>query len=321
MSRAWVTVRWVWVTGALWSAAAPAQPERAEYLFFLKGVPVGNVTLTGDLSSFTYASAHYFPGGAAASAHRTWTKSWAISSAQGAQVPEAYWLWRSPALGCVPGWDERSDEHGDLCADSWSEEVLRGRLLGRPFVAHYAEHRLQTLELGEARFVRVNKAPKLSSPPDLFAEGLSVSGAEGRLAVSPRGAALSPPPLKAWSVAQARALAEELHRQTTARPGVQVCVEVANEFVRRAQKAGHEARVVTGLVVDDAKAFPHAWVRYSDETGRGAELDPALAIPVSARTHLALDDRRVDDVALTAGAAYLKLYSGELQVVREPDRR
>jgi hypothetical protein len=90
--------------------------------------------------------------------------------------------------------------------------------------------------------------------------------------------------------------------------GVASRVEGSCLSAARAWVGEHREDVVQlGLVVEDGRAWPHAWVR----TKKGAFLDPTLergAEALSRRKYLALPDRE-------AGTRYLELASGSRRVV------
>jgi hypothetical protein len=296
------------------------------FLFFFQGVPVGRVSLSWEPKTqrFTYADQHFFSQ-KADRPRRGWSGTWQVDPGSQAPLPEAFWLWHAPKLGCVSGFDERTRENGELCASSWEGGRLRGTLLGKPFTARYEGGELVALELPDGRFERApRQAPSTSAaptlgvsganPPDLFDEGVPIEGSQGVLHLSVESRPPQAPELRPWRRQEALALARVVRARRE--EGIQGCVAAAEAFVRGARKKRQEARVVLGLVADGDRAYPHAWVLVADERGKGFELDPALGIPVAPATHLALGYAAPGELSASSGAVYVALYTGGARVTR-----
>lgn len=305
---------WAFLTLAL--AAAPASPVTARYAFELDGTPVGTVQLTVGGGKFVYRSTQLFTRGQ--QTEGVSRSAQLAVDAQGriagqARVPESLWLWRRPSPGCVEGRDELTGQEGPLCAFAGATDRAQGTVFGERFDARYgADGQLAELRLGHGRFVRIETGQRLSNPPDLFADGFDIEGAAGPLALSPAPAAAAAPALSTWSAAAARALAREVHDGPVdeARAGGR-CLAYAQRFVALARERGQRAAVVLGVLEDQGRAYPHAWVRVGVPGGKGLDLDPSSLAPVSGLTHLALPGQ---------GRDLLELWSGRAKVVRSLQR-
>lgn len=317
---------WALLATTLLSAA----PERATFLFELSGVPVGAVELLlePEEGAYTYRSRQLFTrGGHSGEVERKESlvlrdgRRLAGSEAQ----PEGLWLWRRPPPGCVAGRQELTGKEGPLCADAVGPAQVRGSVMGEPFLARYGgDGRLLTLELRDARFIRVEEA-KLPAPPDLFASGFPVFGEGEVLAVEPlSGVEAESPALPErrarFTEREARGLAQSVHRSFTERRpsaadlsgdggGSEVgsCLAHAERFLARAREQGRAAELVLGLLAEGDRAYPHAWLRVWLSDGARLELDPTSLAPVARSTHLALGD---------AGGTLLDLMAGRARVSR-----
>lgn len=277
---------------------------------------VGRITLslTPDDQRFTYVSEHVFaPSAAKATRRFEFTEQLGLPTAA---IPEALWLWKAPALGCVLGMDERTKARGELCAERWTGHDLTGRLFRQRFTAHYEQGELASLVLPSGRFVRTRTRTPVEPPVDPFASGLPVKGAVGRLALSPPWAPPeSPLPLLVWELPAARLLAMQLRAEP--QEGAEAtCVTRAKRFVQRAHAAGHDAVLVVGLVVDAGRAYPHAWVRVRDKEGSLRDLEATLPGEVTPESHLVLAVSPDTESPLKAGELYVSLYSGKQRVIR-----
>ncbi|MFZ5471828.1 MAG: transglutaminase domain-containing protein [Myxococcota bacterium] len=313
----------VWMVLALAMTAAPA--EQASFLFELRHVPVGTVQLSLSGQRYRYRSHQLFSRGA----HRGETTQEASFEvgAQGhlagkALMPEGLWLWRRRPIGCSRVREELTRMEKEACVERSQGRASWGILGAQPFEARYdLQGLLERLVLGDAVFTRVAAPPGLS-PPELFGKGFPVEGRGGRLALYPR-VELSPrAPLKPFPVEEARALAQQVrasfevqapsYADFGSEKGALVgsCLAHARRFVRLAKERGQEAEVLLGLVVDGGRAYPHAWVRLTDEAGRALELDPTWLEHVTPATHLALGPEG------EAGTLFLELLAGRADVVR-----
>jgi hypothetical protein len=184
------------------------------------------------------------------------------------------------------------------------------------------------LAIGSARFQRVSESPRVPAPPDLFGAGFAIDGAQGDLALTPP---VPEPvvPLVAWELGPARSLAARVHGSFTDDSPTSAdwkltdadraggCLAHARRFQAWAQRDGHSAALVYGLLLDGSRAYPHAWVRVALAGGRTVDLDPTTLEQVSGRTHLALA-AATGEPGPELGARYLELANGALRVVRQP---
>lgn len=313
---------------ALISLLLLGAPERAQFLFELRGVPVGTVELSWDAGAgeYRYRSSHLFERGQDRSA-LVRSAAYRVSpeghTAAG-EHPSALWLWRQPPAGsCVTGFEEIGGKRGRLCLERLDADgSATGTLFGERFRATFRDGRLRTLEVGEARFTAAASGIA-AAPLDLFGSGLAIEGGRGPLAIEPPRALPPGPVLAPWDEREARALSERVHASfSEKRPSaadlrepdddadVGSCLAHARRFVKLARETGREAVVVYGLLAD-GRAYPHAWVRVALAGGRALELDPTSLDEVTARTHLALatDER-------AAGGLWLDLLAGRYQVRR-----
>ncbi|MHB8877088.1 MAG: transglutaminase domain-containing protein [Myxococcaceae bacterium] len=291
--------------------AAPPPGAGALYAFELEGTPVGTVLLSLEASRFSYRSRQLFSRG-----EKSVTRSAVLQLDErrrirgSGRVPESLWLWRRPPPGCVGGKDELTGREGELCADEVAGGKVTGTVFGERFEAEYrGDGELEELRLGHGRFVRIERADEVASPPDLFGEGFGIEGGQGVMVLAgDRG-----PSSRAGRGAQgardsALALAREVHDSFSGNPGPGGrCLAYAQRFVARARERGQVAAVVIGLLEDGGRAYPHAWVRVAVAGGAAIEVDPSSLEPVSPRTHLALE---------RGGSDLLDLLSGRARVTR-----
>lgn len=276
----------------MWSAVLlavlAAGPESARYDFFLGGAPAGQVTLTRESGQFTWRSLHVF-------ARRERTRSFTLRvDAQGrtseGKVPEGLWLWERPARGCVPGVDEVTGRTGPLCAEPERDGVLHGTAFGAAFTARYdAAGMLKSLELGASRFERSTGALPEGEEP--FARGFPVEGTGPVVVVEP----------PAEGVRQLGRLPAPTGGSSALEGD---CLERSNAIVAASQGS---KELVLGVVLQEGRAWPHAWVR--DRKSLEAE-DPSAVGPAALGTaYLAFPSGH-------AGALYVELLKGSLRVVR-----
>jgi hypothetical protein len=210
------------------------------FVHFLAGVPIGEIRLTRKDGQYTYASQHFFRGGAHATER---------FSPSGSDHP----LWASEALlaplafGCRDVEDEVTRKRGPLCVMK-SGATTKGTLFDQPFTARYQAGVLHELELGDSRFSRraAEEGVRFADP---FADGLPLTGKGNALALSP--------PLRGT-------------RRATPVPSGENedCLAAANAWV----KAHPDYEVVLGLLDDGQRGWPHAWVKHRT---RDEELDPS----------------------------------------------
>jgi hypothetical protein len=305
----------MWALLTLVVLAAEPLTETALFAFELEGTPVGTVQLSYQPATgrYRYRSWHLFArGGETVQSKQLEVQPDLRVKGQG-WVPESLWLWRRPPPGCLLGREELGTGEGPLCAESVTDAEVTGTVFGRFFVARYQPNgRLDQLTLGAARFQRLSGQLALERPADLFGSGFPIEGTTGPLALTPPARPGSRPTLAFWNQAQSRALAKEVHRWFEAKPPVTglsqgPCLVQANRFVHLARQRGHQALLVLGLLEEDGRAYPHAWVRIALGPGRWLDLDPSSLREVTAQTHLPLEGK---------GRELIELLSGRAKVVR-----
>jgi hypothetical protein len=224
--------------------------------------------------------------------------------------------------------EELSGRTGEGCVLESRGDHLAGTVFGERFEARYEGEVLTELEIGAAHFTRVPRAPRLAAPPDLFGAGFAIQGVEGNLALLPAVPAVEVA-LPAWELEPAKALAERVHDSFTdaapTRADWQLtdadeaggCLAHARRFQAWAQRSGHTTALVFGLLEDEGRAYPHAWVRVGLSGGRTADLDPTTLEEVGPGSHLPLA-ATAGEPGPQLGARYLELASGSRRVVRRP---
>ena len=262
-------------------AATPV--TEARYVFSLQRAPVGLVELQLDGPRYTYRSTHFFRDGGSRRREEQ------LSATQ-QPPPSGLRLWLEPtATGCLRVREELTHAESELCVDHLGGHVVEGRVGAQKFTARYGKDRLlQRLTLGPAQFERIASFTVKAEDP--FADGFAVSEGPGALMLVPalEGAA----PRRPKPVGQPGAT-----------PGQ--CLALADAWV--SQHPGSQR--VLGLVVDQGKAFPHAWVR----TAKGEELDPSQWLAPEASSS-------ADYLALPEGQAalvFLELLDGRRTLTRK----
>ena len=292
-----------------------AAPHQATFVMEVERVPVGTVELSLEGGTYRYRSRHLYT----AALHRpprvreeTAQVDAPGRAPDGGVVPESWWLWRKPQQGCVALQDELTGQVGRGCAQEVLGANAQGRVMDQPFEAAYdSEGWLVKLDVGAARFRRVD-GEAMATPADVFGQGFSVTGAAGHLRLRPAGDAGSTPAvhsrLSPWNAAEARALAQEVHAVHASTDDG--CLDIAQDYQRRAQAAGHAVAVVSGLWVEGDRAFPHAWVRVGLGGAGHVDIDPTLLNEVRPETYLPLE--------ANAGQVYLDLVRGSRHLERSP---
>lgn len=265
-------------------ALALAQPAQEQaWTMELQGAPVAVVRASLRGRSFRWSAEHLF----GRRERRAASVELGADGKDGqGRVPEGLWLWRTPKDGCVPGLDELSGRLGPLCARAVGPGRVDGTLRGEPFRAWYgADGTLDRLEVSGAAYRR----GAAWAGEDPWRKGVRVAGQGPTLRLQPH-------------VEGARVLPSA--PQPSGRTGVPGdCLELARAA------AGAGAEVVLGVVVEDGRAWPHAWVR---DAASGREHDPSVPTGATpARTYVAFPRGR-------AGELYLALLDGHLAVERGP---
>lgn len=246
-------------------AAAPSLDER--YVLELASVPVAAIEVRLDGATLTYRAVHGFERDAGV-LERTFELG-ADGRLDGGPVPEVLALARAPrAVGCREALEERSGRLERLCVDAVDAGQVVGTIAGEAFTARYVDDRLAELSVLGVRFVR-SQVSLAGQAPRLLADGVPVAvgvpADARRVAVVGVGAG-----------ADGR------------------CLDVARRVVAKDAAAA----LVLGLVEEDGRLWPHAWVRRGER-----HLDPTLAVDspqLARRRYWALPPQ-------AAGKAYLSL--------------
>jgi len=311
----------------------------ALFLFEWQGFPVGTVSISSDAQgTYRYASRHLHNREGRTDA-RTRQVSLRLDPegliAGSRARPQAAWLLSRPAVpGCTLAREELGEREGPHCVTRLTPGGLEGTMLGEPFSARYdARGALATLQLGSARFVRVlpgSTAPQ-APPPDFLGRGVALPDGPGALVLSvPVATGAS---LPAWNAPAAVALARRVHQSfrekrpgpadfdSASRADVGGCLAHALRFQALAASHGQKAAIVHGLVVEEGRGWPHAWVRVGLPGGTSLELDPTSLAPVRAATHLRLAETLEPHSTAGAGRQWLSLFAGELRLLRVPGKK
>jgi hypothetical protein len=243
------------------------------------GVPVGVVEAFVDADTYYYRVRHVFR-----QQTQRFEVHWRVDAdgkdAQGLRA-ELFVLGRRPAPGCQVVREERTGVPERLCVDVDGRSAT---LDGAPLRLSYdASGALEVAELLDHRGGVLSRFDAKGPPPvpgaEPFADGFPIAGEPGRsLGMTPRGPAT-----------QVAVLGVET-------PSDDVCLPAARALVEKAPGAS----VQVGLVVEDGRAWPHAWVRRGD----GTQVDPTRTTnEAGQRVYLAFP-------AAQAGRWFLELASG-----------
>lgn len=258
-------------------ASLAAEPMRLVHS--VGGVTVGVVELEVSGGLARYRARHVFRGQS-----RSFETSWPVDAMgrDEAGLPaELASLWTG-TIGCRDVREERTGKKERLCVaqdGTGSIDSARIRVVSGPS----GFERVDVLHLGQvaSRFERSALEPTLFGDP--FAKGFEISGKGSKVALSPRADV---------SVVPVTGLARPLEGGS--------CLELASKWAARVG-----AVVQLGLVVEQGRAWPHAWVR----TEQGEHVDPSIGLhDERARTYLAFH--------ADAGPMYLELVSKARRVVR-----
>ena len=266
----------LFVTALLLTLVAAA-PVDGRFVLEVAGLPVAELRVAVKGDRFIYESTHFLEEGPRE--HRIELPL--------SPVPEVLSLLRRPSPGCRDVLEERKQVLEKLCVERATPGEVTGTLAGEAFTAHYDESgALRDITVGSARWVGASKptAPPRESP---FVRGLEV--ATGPLALAPEfpGARwLNHPPIgigKPEHVGRVR------------------CLVLAREEVRHRPKA----RIAVGVVIEERRAYPHAWL-----VEDGTALEPSVlpGDPVLAqRRYLEVPTER-------SGAFFLQLFDGAVRL-------
>ena len=243
--------------------AAPLEPTTIAHRFVhrLAGAPVGEVELRLTGPRYVYLSRHFFRRG------KSSEERFEPESSPGAPEWASLSLLTPRAAGCWPVVAELTLEHGEVCVAQTGPKAT-GTLLGQPFTARYAHGALQQLTLGDSDFLRSDQPVEFKDP---FSEGFEISSEGAVLALTP--------PLKGMRSATVTGAGRE-----------EDCFTAAKAWVAA---RGPRWELVLGLVEDEGRGWPHAWVK---DSGTGEEVDPSR--PQRPSRYLALPSDRAAEVYL-----------------------
>lgn len=214
------------MVGVVLGAAPQAQVSR--YVMSLGGVPVGVVTVRLTPGQLEYESVQYFERQKRARVVRyaLTADGLVLDAGVPAEVVE---LGKTPALGCRPVLEELTHRIERLCVDRRVDGGVDGTIDGQPFVASYRGGVLASLSLPGAEFERSWRQVRPGRP---FTEGFSMA--------------------RVKKSAQLKPVRVEGGRGSSAR-----CLEAAQREVAE----GRADAVVLGVVLEEGRGWPHAWVR------------------------------------------------------------
>ena len=253
-----------------------AAPVDARFVLEVSGFPLAELHVRVDGEQWIYEATHFLEEGPR-------VKRLELPLRNG--TPEVLALMTPPTRGCQDVIEERTGAVEKLCVATRTATTASGTLDAQPFTARYAEGGLREITVGSATWRRVSQptAPPRDESP--FIAGVPAPGLT-----------LSPPVAGAkWLAKNPRGTgaADDLGRTR--------CLVLA----RRAVKEQPGARVSVGLVVENGRAYPHAWVT----TASGAE-DPSVLPDDEVLTR-----RRYLEVPLAkSGDFYLRLFDGAVQL-------
>lgn len=251
----------------------------------VQGVPVGVVELAQVDGQLRYRARHVFRDEA-----RAFETSWPVD-AQGRDgdglVSELQALSRRRGPGCLDVREERTGKRERLCLEKDGRGTLDGAKIAVTWDAAGALTRVDVLDDRSALLSRFETSVVEPAPGrDPFGEGFPVEGRGPVVRLSPKA--------KAQVVTVQGVPVEERSTAT--------CLSAARTWTR--EHPGAEVQL--GLVLEDGRAWPHAWVRRPD----GSWLDPTIeAAGAAAREYLAF-------TGAAAGSLYLELAAGSRRVVR-----
>lgn len=243
-------------------------------------VPVGVVELTRQGSTVTYRARHVFRDDEAA-----FETSWDVRADgldDAGVLSELQWLSTKPKPGCLSVREERTRQLEDVCLDADGT----GRIGDVRFRGAWNKTgELERIDLLSgtgvvSRFVR--SSAEVKGGVDPFAQGFAISGTGARLKVQP-----------STHVTRVEVSGVDA-------PSSERCLVAAKAFV-----STHGGVVEVGLVEDDGRAWPHAWVRLPD----GSRVDPTRAASVAARESVVFSPAQ-------AGSIYLELAAGTRVVLK-----
>jgi hypothetical protein len=253
----------------------------SRFVLEVAGAPLAELRVTSDGRRYVYEATHFLDEGPT---ERRREFDLSTLPAQ----PEVLALLRTPARGCRDVFEENAGALERLCVTRVERREVTGTLAGAPLVARYDTNgALAEIKVGSARWVAATST--VSPPPESpFAKGLAV--ADGPLRFEPAVAGAR------WLVPAPRGIGQP------GEVGRARCLVLA----RAALVGNPRRRLAVGLVVERARAFPHAWVVEGD-----AALDPSIEAHDAALAHR----QYVELPAARSGQLFLQLFDGALRLV------
>jgi len=257
-----------------------ATPEAARFVLVVADAPVASIEVRLDGQHYLYRTRHFLEEDDA-------PRDVEVELGSLPAPPEVLALWKTPPAGCRDVWEETRGRTERLCVDDGGGASVKGTVDGAPFTAAYVKGLLTEIKVGSARWVRETSSGPASAALNPFVNGVA--------APEKRCCALEP------AVEGARWLSKP-PRGIAADEGVARvrCLPLAR------QALGPGRRLAIGLVIEDGRAFPHAWV----VEGK-SDLDPSV-LPGDA---VLARRRYVEFPPQRAGRLLLELFDGALQVV------
>lgn len=252
-----------------------AAPLEARFVLEVGSIPVAELRISVKGERYCYDATHFLEEGPRE--HHVELKL------GNGPVPEVLALVRRPQPGCRDVLEERTRAVEQLCVERSEGTEVTGTIAGEAFVATYdGSESLTAITVGSARWAA---APKPVTAPieSPFVRGVKVPAGELVLDPPLTGATwLSRTPVgigKAGTVGRVR------------------CLVLARSEASRMP----QATVSVGLVIEDGRAFPHAWV-----TQHGKAFDPSV-LPddpiLSSRRYLEIP-------RAMSGAFFLRFFDG-----------
>ena len=258
---------------------AAADDFSARYVMLFSGAPAGTISISQKANQLTYSADQFFERASDGSAGTHFKRVFDVTQGPPA---ETLWLSTQKPVGCVDALEERSGETEKVCIDTVKKRQVTGRIAETKFTALYgADGRLQVLQFPGVEFRQSNAQVAPGVAP--FADGFALTkGPKVGLVPALKGSALV-------KVTPAGEAGKEVN-----------CLDAARQYAT----AHAGALTIIGLVIEDGRAWPHAWSRV-----KGADVDPSVpsGADVSGRQYLALPQGQ-------AGQVFLELAAGSRKV-------
>jgi hypothetical protein len=264
---------------AVVSVLLAAAPVQARFALEVAGLPLAELRVTVSNNVYIYESTHFLEEGPR-------ERRVELELKEGTPQPEVLALLRRPKMGCRDVLEERERKLEKLCITKSVPGEVTGTIAKETFTASYdSNDALTSITVGSARWFAVAQAvqPPTQSP---FVQGVAVPPGELRLDPPVEGAK--------WLAKAPIGTGKEGRRAR--------CLILARE--EAAKRPG--ATVSVGLVIEDGRAYPHAWV-----TQKGAAFDPSVleGDPIlKQRRYLELPKAK-------SGDFYLRFFDGAARLV------